>query len=441
MTDINYITVEQALDLIEDKVHIVTGLGCSEAQSILSKIHTISDRITKLRLSNCLSMKVYDFMQPEYTEKFLLASWFYSSPVRKMHKNGNGTYIPNNLHFAATKFLQTNHPNIYIGSCSEIDEHGYVSLSMGNTYERRMIDAADLVILETNPNFPRTFGDVELHHSLVDHFIKTDYEVPILPAIEPNEKDMIIGEIIAEYIKDGDNLQLGIGGIPNAVAKSLYDKKDLGVHTEMLTSELARLAKAGVITGQRKSLHRGKIVTTFVMGDQELYEFVDNNPSVMIIDGAYTNHPNIIAQNDNQVSINSTIEVDLTGQCASESIGTTQFSGTGGQVDTVRGSQDSKGGRSFIALYSTFMAKDSETGEQVEKSKIVSQLQRGAIVSLQRNDVDYIVTEYGAAHLKGKTTQERVKALIAIAHPNFRDELLEEAIRLNIIGERHDLFV
>lgn len=441
MTDINYITVEQALDLIEDKMHIVTGLGCSEAQSILSKIHTISDRITKLRISNCLSMKVYDFMQPEYTEKFLLASWFYSGPVRKMHKNGNGTYIPNNLHFAATKFLQTNHPNVYIGSCSEIDEHGYVSLSMGNTYERRMIDAADVVILETNPNFPRTFGDVELHHSLVDHFVKTDYEVPTLPAVEPNEKDMVIGKIIAEYIKDGDNLQLGIGGIPNAVAKSLYDKKDLGVHTEMLTSELARLAKAGVITGQRKTLHRGKIVTTFVMGDKELYDFIDNNPSVMVIDGAYTNHPTVIAQNDNQVSINSTIEVDLTGQCASESIGTTQFSGTGGQVDTVRGSQDSKGGRSFIALYSTFLAKDPDTGERVEKSKIVSQLQRGAIVSLQRNDVDYIVTEYGAAHLKGKTTQERVKALIAIAHPKFRDELLQEAIELNIIGERHDLFV
>lgn len=282
---------------------------------------------------------------------------------------------------------------------------------------------------------------MELHHSLVDHFVKTDYEVPTLPAVEPNEKDMVIGKIIAEYIKDGDNLQLGIGGIPNAVAKSLYDKKDLGVHTEMLTSELARLAKAGVITGQRKTLHRGKIVTTFVMGDKELYDFIDNNPSVMVIDGAYTNHPTVIAQNDNQVSINSTIEVDLTGQCASESIGTTQFSGTGGQVDTVRGSQDSKGGRSFIALYSTFLAKDPDTGERVEKSKIVSQLQRGAIVSLQRNDVDYIVTEYGAAHLKGKTTQERVKALIAIAHPKFRDELLQEAIELNIIGERHDLFV
>lgn len=441
MTEVKYITVEQALNLIEDKMHLVTGLGCSEAQSILSNIHKISDRITKLRISNCLSMNVYDFMKPEYTEKFLLASWFYSAPVKKMHINGNGTYIPNNLHFASTKFLATNKPNVYIGSCSEIDKHGYVSLSMGNTYERRMIDAADIVILETNPNYPRTFGDVELHHSLVDHFIKVDYKVPELPSPELNEKDYTIGKFIADLIEDGSNLQLGIGGIPNAVAKQLYDKKDLGVHTEMLTSEIAKLAKAGVITGQRKNLHRGKMVTTFIMGDQELYDFVDNNPAVMVLDGHYTNKPEVIAMNDKQISINSAIEVDLTGQCASESMGSTQFSGTGGQVDTVRGSQDSRGGKSFIALYSTYMWKNPETGEREEKSKIVSQLARGSIVSLQRNDVDYVVTEYGAVQLKGKTVMERVKLLISIAHPKFRDQLLQQAIDNNIIGENHELFV
>lgn len=441
MTEGKYITVEQALDLIEDKMHLVTGLGCSEAQSILSNIHRIGDRIKNIRISNCLSMKVYEFMKPEYTKKFLLASWFYSSPVKRMHKNGNGTYIPNNLHFASTKFLESNQPNIYIGSCSEVDEHGYVSLSMGNTYERRMIDAADIVILETNPNFPRTFGDVELHHSLVDYFIKVDYQVPELSSPELTEKDFIIGKYIADLIEDGSNLQLGIGGIPNAVAKQLYDKKDLGVHTEMLTSEIAKLAKAGVITGQRKNLHRGKIVTTFIMGDQELYDFVDNNPAVMVLDGHYTNKPDVISQNDKQISINSAIEVDLTGQCASESMGSTQFSGTGGQVDTVRGSQDSKGGKSFIALYSTYLWKNPETGEREERSKIVSQLAKGSIVSLQRNDIDYVVTEYGAVQLKGKTVMERVKLLISIAHPKFREQLLQEAIDNNIIGENYELFL
>lgn len=380
-------------------------------------------------------------MQPEYTEKFLLSSWFYSSPVKKMHKNGNGTYMPNNLHFASTKFLASNHPNIYIGSCSQVDEHGYVSLSMGNTYERRMIDAADIVILEMNPNFPRTFGDVELHHSLVDHFIKVDYDVPELPSPELDEKDFIIGKYIADLIEDGSTLQLGIGGIPNAVARQLYNKKDLGVHTEMLTSEIAKLAKAGVVTGQQKSLHRGKIVTTFILGNKELYDFVNNNPAVMVMDGHYTNHPQVIAQNDKQISINSAIEVDLTGQCASESMGSTQFSGTGGQVDTVRGSQDSMGGKSFIALSSTYMAKNPETGEKEEKSKIVAQLAQGSIVSLQRNDIDYVVTEYGAVQLKGKNILERVKLLISIAHPDFREQLLQDAIDYNIIGENHELLL
>ena len=208
----------------------------------------------------------------------------------------------------------------------------------------------------------------------------------------------------------------------------------------MLTSEIAKLAKAGVVTGQQKSLHRGKIVTTFILGNKELYDFVNNNPAVMVMDGHYTNHPQVIAQNDKQISINSAIEVDLTGQCASESMGSTQFSGTGGQVDTVRGSQDSMGGKSFIALYSTYMAKNPETGEKEEKSKIVAQLAQGSIVSLQRNDIDYVVTEYGAVQLKGKNILERVKLLISIAHPDFREQLLQDAIDYNIIGENHELF-
>lgn len=439
LSTIQYITVEEGLDLIQDNMHIVTGLGCSEAQSMLSALHTISDRISKLRVSNCLSLVDYDFLHEEYADKFLLASWFYSPPVRQMHRRGNATYIPNNLHFAGSKLLDTNHVNMYIGSCSEVDEHGYVSLSMGNTYERQMIDAADVVILEANPNFPRTFGDVEIHHSKIDHLIKVDYEAPVLSNVEPNEKDLKIGQFIADYIQDGDSIQLGIGGIPNAVAKSLYDKKDLGIHTEMLTSEMAKLAKAGVITGDKKTLHRGKMVTTFVMGDQELYDFVDNNPSVLVLAGSYVNDPDIIGLNDNQISINTTLEIDLTGQCASESIGSTQFSGTGGQTDTARGAQKSKNGKSFIALYSTYMAKDKATGERVEKSKIVPILAAGSIVSLSRNDTDYVVTEYGVAHLHGKTVQERVHELIKIAHPNFREELLEEALKLNIIGEPYEV--
>lgn len=296
-----------------------------------------------------------------------------------------------------------------------------------------MIDAADIVILEVNPNFPVTYGDVEVHVNDIDMIIEADYPVPTLPIVEPNDKDRQIAAFIADDIKDGDTIQLGIGGIPNAVAEFLMDKKDLGIHTEMMTSNMAKLAKAGVITGKKKNLHKGKIVTTFIMGNKELYEYVDQNPSILVLDGHYVNAPEVIGLNDNMVSINTTIEIDLTGQCASESIGPMQISGTGGQTDTATGAQKSKNGRSFIALYSTTMVKNRETGEREEVSKIVPFLNQGAIVSLSRNDVDNVVTEYGIARLRGTNLRERVERLIAIAHPKYRDSLREEAIKLGYI--------
>lgn len=438
MLEDKIISVERALTFVQSNQEIVTGLAAAEAHLFLQNLHTVADRVENVSVTNCLSMDDYEFMNEKYKNNFFLNSWFYSPPIRKMQKNGNASFIPNNLHFAATKRLFHVKPNIYVGACSMVDQHGYVSLSLSNTYEKRMIEAADLVILEMNPNFPRTFGDLEVHYSDVDYFLEADYPVPEIPDVEPNEKDKIIGRLIADEIKDGDNIQLGIGGIPNAVASQLYDKKNLGVHTEMLTSEMAKLAKAGVINGSKKSLHTGKLVTTFILGTKELYDFANDNPAVMVLDGRYTNDPYVIGQNDNQVSINTTLEVDLTGQCASESIGSTQFSGTGGQTDTVRGAQLAKNGRSYIALYSTYMAKDPETGERVEKSKIVPQLASGSIVSLSRNDVDYVVTEYGVASLRGTNVLERVKRLIAIAHPDFREELWEEAQKLNIIGKIGD---
>lgn len=428
------ITATEAVQLVESDYHIVTGLGCSEGRAFLEQLHTVSDRVNNVTISNCLPMTDFQFMEIEYADSFNIDGWFYTPPIRKLHENGNASYIPNNLHFAATKRLTHMKPNIYVGSCSAIDQHGYVSLSMGNTYERRMIDAADVVIMEVNPNFPRTFGDVELHVTHIDYIIEADYPVPELTSVIPSEKDQKIGELIAQYVQDGDTLQFGIGGIPNAVAEALMDKKDLGIHTEMLTANIAKLAKAGVITGDRKTLHRGKIVTTFVMGNKELYDFVDNNPAVLVLDGHYVNHPAVIAKNDNQISINTTIEVDLTGQCASESIGPKQYSGTGGQTDTARGAQDARNGKSFIALYSTAMVRNKETGEREEKSKIVAQLTPGAIVSLSRNDVDYVVTEYGVAHLRGTNVRERVERLIDIAHPKFREELWQQAHALGIVG-------
>ena len=429
-----YITIQDALNLVKEEDHIIAGMAASEGREFFLHLHEVAKRLNHVTIDNCLPMHPYEFMVNEsYAENFTVNCWFFSGDIRKAFKNKNISYIPNQLHFAGVRRTDYVDPNIYIGNCTPPDKHGFVSLSLSNVYEKHMIERADIVILEVNPNFPRTLGDLEIHQNDIDYFVKTDYLPPLLPDTEPNEKDIKIGEIIAAKIDDGDTIQLGIGGIPNAVANALMDKKDLGVHTEMLTTGFMKLFKAGAITNKKKTLHKGKMVAAFALGTEELYDFVDDNPGIMVLDGNYVNDPYIVGLNDNQVSINTTIEVDLTGQCCSESIGTRQFSGTGGQTDTAVGAQRAKNGRSFIALYSTAMVRNKETGIKEEKSKIVATLKPGAAVSLSRNDVDYIVTEYGAVRLRGTSIKERILLLISVAHPKFRDELLARAREIGYI--------
>ena len=428
------ITVEGALDLVKSDFQIVTGVAGAEAQSFLSKLHTISNRVTNVTVNNCLPIGSYEFFtNPEYTESFNVDSWFYSGSLRKASKTSNITYIPNNLHFMAKKRFEHIHVNMYVGNGTYPDEHGFISLSLSNIYEKEALEAADIVIIECNKNCPRTFGEVEVHINDVNYIIETDYPLPELPDVELNEKDLAIGKHIAELINDGDCIQLGIGGIPNAVAKSLYGKKNLGIHSEMLTTEMVKLAKAGVINGKHKQTHKGKIVACFALGTKEMYDYINDNPSVSIMKASYVNDPYVISQNDNQVSINTSLEVDITGQCCSESLGSSIFSGTGGQADTAIGAQKSKNGRSVIALYSTAMVRNPKTGEKEEVSKIVCQLKPGAGVSLSRNDVHYLATEYGIVNLRGTSLKERVEKIISIAHPKFREELYQEAIKLGII--------
>ena len=431
-----YVTIEQALSVVKSGDYIVTGLGAAEGKEFCTNLHQIANRVNNVMVSNCLPMGNYEFMvNPQYKDNFVCESWFYTPSLRKAHANGNVAFIPNHLHLAATKRLHYRTPDIYVGIASTPDKHGYLSLSTSNTYEKKMMEKAKIVILEVNPNAPRTFGDVQVHVDDVDYLVNVDYPIPEIADVEPNEKDLVIGKIIAEMINDGDCIQLGIGGIPNAVAASLMDKKDLGVHTEMLTSGMVKLAKAGVITGKCKQKNKGKMVAAFAMGTKELYDFIDDNPAVEILDGGYVNDPWVIAQNDNQVSINTSLEVDVTGQCSSESLGSKQFSGTGGQSDTAVGAQKSKNGRSIIALYSTAMVKNPATGEREEVSKIVCQLKQGSAVSLSRNDVDWLVTEYGKVDLRGTSLMERAKLIISIAHPKFREQLTQEAISLGIIAK------
>jgi len=429
-----YISVTDALDIIKSDDVIVSALAAAEPKELLRNLHTISEKVKNVTVTTCLPFESAEyFCNTDYRDSFKMAGWFYTATMRQAQKTGMVSFIPNHLHLAGAKRLSHQKPNIFIGTATPPDQHGYVSLSLSNVYEKSFLEAADTVILEINANFPRTFGDVEVHISDIDYLVETNYDVPELPDLEPSDKDLQIGALIAEKINDGDCLQLGIGGIPNAVAYSLMDKKDLGIHTEMFTSGLMKLVKAGAVTGKKKQMQRGKHVAAFALGTKELYDFIDNNPSVLILDGNWTNDPYVIGENDNQVSINTTIEIDLTGQCASETIGHVQYSGTGGQADTAIGAQKSKNGRSFIALYSTAMVKNKETGQREEISKIVPFLKPGATVSLSRNDVDYVVTEYGIAELRGTSVRERVERLVAIAHPKFREELLVKARELEYI--------
>ncbi len=429
------ITVQEAIKLVKSDDIVVVGMAGAEPRLFLRELHHRANAVKNVRVTNCLPFENAEFfINPIYKSSFSVDSWFFGPSLRKASENGNISFIPNHLHLAGRKRFEHARPNIYVGVATPPDKHGYVSLSLSNVYEKEAIALADISILEINPNFPRTFGDLEVHISDIDYLVEANYPAPTLPDAIPNEKDIKIGSYIAKLIEDGSSIQLGIGGIPNAVAQMLLNKKDLGIHTEMLTTGFMHLIKSGAANGKKKTIHQGKHICCFALGTQELYDFIDNNPSVQVLNGNYVNDPHIIGLNDNQVSINTTIEVDLTGQCASESIGHKQFSGTGGQVDTAVGAQNSKGGKSFITLYSTAMVKNHETKEREEISKIVPFLKPGAAVTLSRSDVDYVVTEYGCVSLRGTTIRERVELLISIAHPKFRDSLRAEAITLGYIG-------
>ncbi|TVP86352.1 MAG: 4-hydroxybutyrate--acetyl-CoA CoA transferase [Acholeplasmataceae bacterium] len=428
------ITALEAVGLVKDGDVIVSGMAAAEPKEFLRLLHHAAADGKHVKVTNCLPMEDCEFfINPDHAAQFDVDCWFFGPSVRKAYEHGNISYIPNHLHLAGRQRLAHTKTDLFVGTATPPDKHGFVSLSLSNVYEKEAVAAAKTVILEINPHFPRTYGDLELHESEIDYIIEVDYPAPVLPDIEPNEKDLKIGGHVAAKIKDGSTLQFGIGGIPNAVAHALMEKKDLGIHTEMFTTGLMKLVKAGAANGKRKQVYNGKHVCCFALGTQELYDFIDQNPSVLVLNGHYVNDPHIIGLNDNQVSINTTLEVDLTGQCASESIGTRQFSGTGGQTDTAVGAQNSKGGMSFITLYSTAMVKNRETGEREEISKIVPTLKPGAAVTLSRSDVDHVVTEYGCVKLSGASVAERVAMLISIAHPKFRDELRREAVKFGYI--------
>lgn len=422
------ITVDQALDLIEDGDLITVGLGANEPPAFLSNLHRIVGHVKDVTISNCLPLVDGDYLKEEnIASTFYIDSWFSTPPLRKLSHTGRVSYIPNNLHFAGIKrnFHRTSAIDISLASLPGPD--GLIRFALGNTYEEKVGERAKYRILEVSPNAPYCYGQNYFDLDEIDFIIESDAHPCTIGQVAPNEKDLAIGKIIAELVNDGDCVQVGIGGIPNAVCQSLYEKSDLGIHTEMMTTGIMDLMKAGVVTNARKQVDVGKTVFAFAAGSAEMYEFMDHNKDLWTGRGEEVNDPYVIARNNNQVSINTTVEVDLTGQCCSESIGTLQISGSGGQADTAIGAQNSEGGRSIIALYSTNERKNRETGDIEVTSKIVPTLRPGAGVTLSRNDVDWVVTEYGAVRLRGTTVRERCQLLASIAHPEFRESLMKAA--------------
>jgi itaconate CoA-transferase len=422
-------SADDAASLIPDKSFIVQGLAVSEPPAVLEAIanRARNGGYTDLRMTSLLPMtaSARTILHEDVRNVIHWESMFASGADRGLINSGAAVFNPAFSHQIPRLITEFMDVNVAVVCVSRVDKHGYMSLGTNVDIAKASISKADLVIAEVNQHMPRVHGDSWVHISEVDAVVEHDVLLNELPTPPEREEDEAMGTLIAEMIPNGACIQLGIGGVPNAVAKSLMNHRDLGIHTEMFVDSMVELVERGVANGSQKAFHPGKALYAFAAGSQRMYEFLDDNPYIEAHPVSYTNFPPNIARNDNVISVNSTIEVDLTGQCCSESIGTDQFSGTGGQHDYARGAFDSNGGKSMIAFYST-----ARSGEV---SRVVSTLRTGAVVTTPRNEVHWIVSEYGAANLKGKSTRERAKAMISLAHPKFRDHLTADAKKLNYI--------
>ncbi len=421
-------TAEEAVRVIQSGQRVFLTGNCSVPQELLRALvaRARAGEVENVEIVQVLTVGDADYVSPDLEGKLRVNTLFISANVRKAVHEGRADFTPIFLSEIPGLFRSGELPlDVALIHVSPPDEHGFCSFGVEVGITKPAAESARVVIAEVNDKMPRALGDSFIHVSKIDYFVPVSYYLPELPQGSPGEVQMRIAEHIAELVPDGATLQLGIGGIPDAVLLYLRDKKDLGIHTEMFSDGVVELVERGVITNERKTIHRGKIIVGFVLGSQRLYDFIDNNAMVEFHPTDYVNDPFVIAQNDNMVAINSAIEVDLTGQVCADSIGPKFYSGVGGQVDFIRGAARSKGGKPIIALPST--AKNGTI------SRIVPMLKPGAGVTTTRNDVHYVVTEYGVAYLHGKTIRQRVNALINIAHPDFRDELRREAHKLGYI--------
>ena len=391
--------------------------ACGEPSYLLDAKVAHASAYRDVELVHMVAMGKGDYCKPEYAENFRHNAIFVGGSSREAVADGRADFTPS-FFFEVPRLFSTTMPvDVALVMVTPPDENGMCSLGVSVDYTQEAVKQAKLVIAQINPQMPWTGPNSLVSVKDLDVIVEHDAPLIELKPGKIGEIEKAIGEHCASLVPDGATLQLGIGAIPDAVLLFLKDKKDLGMHAEMFSDGVVELAEAGVITNAKKSLNPGKFVVAFLMGTKRLYDFVNHNPDVDMRPVDYVNHPFVVAQNDNLISINSCVQVDLMGQVASETVGSKQISGVGGQVDFVRGASAAKGGVSIIAMPSTVKGKIS---------KIVPLLDEGAAVTTSRNDVDYIVTEYGVAHLKGETLRQRARNLIAIAHPDFRDELKAE---------------
>ena len=417
------VTPEEAVQALKSGFRIFITGNCSVPQRVMEALNDRARELQDLKLIQVLTIGKADYVKPELVGHIRVNSLFISDNVREAVNDGRADFTPVFLSEMPGLFRSGRLPlDVALIQVTPPDKNGYCSYGVEVGVTKTAAESAKIVIAEVNPHMPRTLGDSFIHVSKIDYVVQVDYALPeVQMAISSPEQEAIANHVAA-IIPDGATLQMGIGGIPDAVLKKLRNHQHLGVHTELFSDGVVDLVEAGVITNERKSFHTGKIIAGFVLGTQRLYTFIDDNPIVELHPTEYINDPFNIAKNDRMVSINSAIQVDLTGQVCADSIGTRFYSGVGGQVDFVRGAARSRGGMPIIAMLST--AKDGQI------SRIVPILDPGAGVVTTRNDVHYIATEYGVADLYGRSIRERARALIDIAHPDFREDLARQAYEL-----------
>lgn len=406
---------EEAIKLIHDGDRVVTSFGCGEPLALERLLCEHYRDYKDVQITNMLILGETPWIREEVRGHFSYHSFFASASNRAAIADGTADFTTCHFYEIPAVLRDVVKPRVSIVSVCPPDENGYVSLGTNVDYIESTLEYCEVKIAQVNKYMPRTHGKALKHVSQFDFFVPIDEPLPEVPSVPVSDVERAIGKNCASLIHDGDCIQLGIGGIPNAICEELKHKKDLGLHSEMVGDGVVELIRSGVINNAKKQHHQGKSILGFAFGTRKLFDFLDNNPDIEMHPIEYVNYPPFIAENDNMVSVNSCLQIDLQGQVVADTIGLTQFSGVGGQVDFVRGATMSRGGRSVIAMPST--ARNNTV------SRIVPTITENSAITTTRNDVNFVVTEYGIAQLKGRTMKDRARALIGIAHPDFREML------------------